>query len=122
MGGRNARALLLERSRAVLSDARSTRFYVRVSSGCEQRCLFWLSGFGQKLAAKSKALPEPHSHCCKLCVSAATRELPSSCVSCKNAASLRTRLQHSLCKAHSSHRRQPLRRIARKPPSERVLQ
>ncbi len=49
-GGRNARALSLELSRAVLGDARSTQIYVRVSSGCEQRWLFWLSGWPKHLA------------------------------------------------------------------------
>ena len=56
MGGRNARALLLERSRAVLSDARSTQIYASVPSGWEQRASFG-SLAGQKLAAKSRVVP-----------------------------------------------------------------
>jgi hypothetical protein len=56
--GRAKRALSFELSRAVLSDARSTQFYARVSSGCEQRCLFGsLALAGSSLLQKSSALP-----------------------------------------------------------------
>ena len=98
--GRNAHALSLGPSRAVPSDARSTQIYASVSSGWEQRCLFWLSGW-PKACCQIGCTAEPLRHTCKLCVSAAIRELHSDCVPCKRFIS-RTAVQQKLHKALSA--------------------